>query len=193
MEWAKAFEASRGVWMPRSHWRALRVVAQFYHEGIGCAFATLRTLAEQATISPRHLRRTITELDELGLVKRNAVQRRRDKSDASNEYELPAYRLVDADAAIRSRIFSVARERIAEQARLELPELDDEKLSPWMQFLACMRAMNFGRRDEDGSPPPSGHDDKGGCPIVPVDCERECPGEGTPCPRSPGRYIRPLI
>jgi DNA-binding Lrp family transcriptional regulator len=162
--------------MPRSHWRALRVVAQFYHEGLGCAFATLQTLAEGASISARHLRRSIAELDELGLIKRNAVQRSRDKSDASNEYELPAYRLVDHDAAMRSRIFSVVRERIVEQTRLELRERDVQELSPWMQFLACMRAMNFDRCGKGGCPAPGGHDDEGGSPVVPVDREQECLG-----------------
>jgi DNA-binding Lrp family transcriptional regulator len=109
LQWAKDLESSRGVWMPRSHWRVLRVVAQFYHEALGCAFATVQRLAEEAGISGRHLRRIVAELDEMGIVKRNAAQRCRDKSDASNEYELPAYRLVTTDAVVRRRIFSIAR------------------------------------------------------------------------------------
>ena len=189
VEWVKSFEASRGVWMPRSHWRTLRVVAQFYHEGLGCAFATVRTLAEEARMSDRHLRRTIAELDEMGIVRRNSVQRSRDKSDSSNEYELPAYRVVTADAAMRSRIFSVARERIIEQAQLELPARTDTKCTPWMEFLDEMRSINAGNSVEGGRPATDGVE--GGCPaIFPVDCARKCPREAdalsgeprTPCP-----------
>lgn len=208
VEWAKAFEAGRGLWMPRSHWRALRVVAQFYHEGLGCAFASLHELADNAGMSERHLRRTITELDEMGVVRRNLVQRSRDKSDASNEYELPAYRLVEADAAIRGRIFTIARERITEQARLELPVREDVNLTHWMEFLECLRTANAAHAAkalsgvEGECPAGKYHDVEGGCPVVvlaaqprPAPCNGvdrvcECPGEGdalsgeprTPCP-----------
>jgi hypothetical protein len=175
-QYVKALEASGGVWLPRAEWKALRVIARFYHEGVGCAFATVHRLADEAMVSDRHLRRAVAELDALGLVRRNGAERNGDGSHASNEYELPGYREVRAAEAVRGRVFTVARTRRAQQTRLPLG--DAERLSPWMLFLQEMQRRNNRGADEGGCPGTAAshtNRDEGGCPAV-VDCARFCPG-----------------
>lgn len=191
-EAVKVFEASGGLWLPRASWRALRILARFYHEALGFAFAGVPEFADEIGMSERHFRRVVAELVELGLVRRHAVQRLADGSDGSSEYELPWYREVQASDALRSRIFKTPRARLPAQERLALPAKDESKLSPWMLFLARMRRKNaawynvtgqvvdHNAGDEGASPAGSSEPfdgDEGGCPAVAIGDEGANPAD----------------
>src|SRR4051812_18047343 len=63
----------------------LKSLAQWYNADLGVAWPSMRELAQRCSISPRHCRRTITNLERKGVIARIYTRRRDHGSQTSNE------------------------------------------------------------------------------------------------------------